>query len=256
MNCVNKCKLLAIEAIQYNGWLCLKLDDLWQALHLSFNSAQNHQINTELLEEIPSKPITQWKPFSEEEFTSVILKYNNSLIPRSDKLSWRHIKFIIKNTTCLQNIINIVNVCINLGYWPYHFKTSSSIIISKPNKVLYDSSKAFRPIVLLNMLSKLIGKVISERLQFQSISKDFIHLCQLDSLKQYSIIDAGVALTHLIHTGWVKNLLTSTLAFDIAQFFLSLNYQLLSLILAKAGFNSKISSFFYNYLVDRKTKCF
>jgi len=44
------------------------------------------------------------------------------------------------------------------------------------------------------------------------------------------------------------------LAFDIAQFFPLLNYQLLSLILAKASFNYKVSNFFKNYLVDRKTK--
>ena len=43
------------------------------------------------------------------------------------------------------------------------------------------------------------------------------------------------------------------LVFDIAQFFLSLNYWLLSLILKKAGFNNHVISFFANYLVDRKT---
>ena len=45
--------------------------------------------------------------------------------------------------------------------------------------------------------------------------------------------------------------MTSTLAFDIAQFFLFLNYQLLLLILAKAGFNFRISSFFSYYLIGK-----
>ena len=45
--------------------------------------------------------------------------------------------------------------------------------------------------------------------------------------------------------------MTSTLAFDIAQFFLFLNYQLLLLILAKAGFDFRISSFFSYYLIGR-----
>jgi len=44
------------------------------------------------------------------------------------------------------------------------------------------------------------------------------------------------------------------LAFDIAQFFLSLNHYLFSSILIKASFEPKISTFFQNYLVDRKTK--
>jgi len=44
------------------------------------------------------------------------------------------------------------------------------------------------------------------------------------------------------------------LAFDIAQFFPFLNYQLLPLILDKVGLNQKISNFFKIYLVERKTK--
>ena len=47
--------------------------------------------------------------------------------------------------------------------------------------------------------------------------------------------------------------MTSTLAFDITQFFLSLNHCLLPLILRKAGFDPKINCFFSNYLVGRKT---
>jgi len=65
-----------------------------------------------------------------------------------------------------------------------------------------------------------------------------------------------VVLTHLIHTGWVKNLSTNVLAFNIAQFFSSLNHQLLPLTLTKTGFDSKISLFFCNYLVSKKTKYF
>jgi len=42
--------------------------------------------------------------------------------------------------------------------------------------------------------------------------------------------------------------------FNITQFFPSLNYQLLPLILDKAGLDCKISIFFKNYLVGRKTK--
>ena len=66
-------------------------------------------------------------------------------------------------------------MCINLGYQQLHFKLLLSIIIPKPNKVLYDFLKTFRPIVLLNMLSKLIKKVIGKRLQFQVIFKNVVY---------------------------------------------------------------------------------
>ena len=49
------------------------------------------------------------------------------------------------------------------------------------------------------MLGKLIKKVIGERLQFQLISKIFIHPCQLGELKQFSTIDIEVILMYLIY---------------------------------------------------------
>ena len=118
----------------------------------------------------------------------------------------------------------------------------------------YNSPKMFHPIVFLNTLGKLIEKVIGKRLQYQSITSNFAHFYQLGSLKQCSTIDADALLTHLIHSGWVKSLQTSILAFDITQFFLLLNHQLLPLTLDKAGFDSKILTFFSNYLIGKKTQ--
>ena len=128
------------------------------------------------------------------------------------------------------------------------------IIIPKPNKSAYNSPKLYWLIVLLNTIEKLFKKMIGERLQFHTISNNFIHQSQLGDLKQRSTTDAGVILTHTICLEWVKNLITSTLTFNIAQFFPSLNHQLLFLILDKAGLDHKVSNFFKNYLVERKTQ--
>jgi len=57
MNWVKKKKLPAIKAIQYNSQPYIKLDNLWKVLHKFFNSAQNHQININLLEEILDKEV-------------------------------------------------------------------------------------------------------------------------------------------------------------------------------------------------------
>ena len=84
-------------------------------------------------------------------------------------------------------------------------------------------------------------------------SNEFIHLSQLGSLKFKSISDVGVALTHIVQSEWAKGKSTSSLAFDISQFFPSLNHRLLTLILEKAGLNPKVTTFFANYLVRRRT---
>jgi len=104
-----------------------------------------------------------------------MVKYNILSTPGPDKLVWRHLKYILKDKSCLKNIINITNACLEIGYWLFHFKISTTIVILKPNKVLYDTPKVFRPIILLNMLGKLVKKVISDRLQFHVISNNFIY---------------------------------------------------------------------------------
>jgi len=145
-------------------------------------------------------------------------------------------------------------MCIHLEHWPSHFKQSSTVIIPKPNKQTYDIPKSFCPIVLLNTLGKLIEKVIADRLQFHVVKNDFIHPSQLGGLKFKLTSDARVALTHAIRSGWVMNKTTSTLAFNIAQFFPSLNHHLLTLSFKKAGFDPRVVSFFTDFLIQRNTK--
>jgi len=116
-----------------------------------------------------------WNPFTKQELINTIEKCNNSSAPGLDKLIWNHIKSIIRNKDCIFKLIDIANACIDLGHWPSHFKTSTMIVISKPNKSAYDSPKLYRPIVLLNTIRKLFEKMIGECLQFHTISNSFIH---------------------------------------------------------------------------------
>jgi len=121
-------------------------------------------VDVDVLDEIIDKLTSSWPPFSKEEFKIAIANCNNASTPGLDKLSWSHLKIILKNDECLNSIIYIANTCIELGYWPSHFKRSTTVIIPKLNKKLYDTPKSFRLIVLLNTIDKLIAKVIRERL--------------------------------------------------------------------------------------------
>jgi len=116
---------------------------MWQALYLSFNLAQDYQINPQLLEEISSKEAMKWNPFLKEELISAIKKCNNFSTPRPDKLSWRHLKRIVKDIVYLNKFIDITNIYIDIGHWLLHFKVLITIIIPKPNKESYNSSKAY-----------------------------------------------------------------------------------------------------------------
>ena len=82
---------------------------------------------------------------------------------------------------------------------------------------------------MLSGRTKAIGLIFLKELKDTSyITKDIFHPNQLSGVRQRSTEDAGLFLTHLVRAGWTTGLKTSVLAFDVAQFFPSLNHELCS----------------------------
>ena len=54
MSWVKQRKLLAVEAIRFQGQPCNDLPDLWSALHQSYNAAADRSIDLSVLDEVPS----------------------------------------------------------------------------------------------------------------------------------------------------------------------------------------------------------
>ena len=86
---------------------------------------------------------------------------SNVSAPGPDHITLRHLKLILASNTCAVGILFLANACLSLQHWPRHFKESVSVIIPKLGKLAYNTPKAFKPIVLLNMLGKLIEKMIA-----------------------------------------------------------------------------------------------
>jgi len=81
----------------------------------------------------------------------------------------------------------------------------------------------------------------------------FLDPNQLEGVRQRSTTNAGVYLTHIIRAGWLRQCHTSVIAFDIAQFFPSLNHEFLSICLKKVGLNTNVVGFFNSYHSNRST---
>jgi len=57
-----------------------------------------------------------WVSFIRKKLLNTIESYNNTLTPGPDKLSWRHLKEIIRNEEYIDKLINIANICIDLEH--------------------------------------------------------------------------------------------------------------------------------------------
>jgi len=84
-------------------------------------------------------------------------------------------------------------------------------------------------------------------------ANSFLDPNQLGGIRQRSTIDAGLYLTHIICPGWLKQCHTSVIAFNVAQFFPSLNRLFLTKCLGKAGLSPSIINFFNSYHTNRST---
>ena len=87
MNWINKHKLSTIKTIKYNDQQCLDINNLWNALHSTFNMALHQQVDINILDEITNKPTSPWPAFSKEEFRFALSSCNNFSALGPDKLT-------------------------------------------------------------------------------------------------------------------------------------------------------------------------
>jgi len=250
---VKQCQLPSYEAISFRGQPCNNMDSLWGALDGTYNTANGRPVDLGILDTVPSLPVREWMPFSMLELTQALHACSSTSAPGPDHVTWGMLKTLAANPHIASLFLGLVEVCIQLGHWPAHFKESLLVIIPKPGKLSYSTPKSFHPIVLLNMLGKLVEKMLSHHMQYDGVQHGAFQPNQFGGISQCSTEDAGVFLTHLIRAGWAKKLKTSIMAFDIVQFFPSLNHDMLMVVIQKAGFPLVLGNFFRPYLTGHKT---
>jgi len=110
---VNKCKL---PVVKFNNQLCLEIDDLWNALHSTFNKAQDRHVDFSLLNKLQDNKLEAWLSFSKVEFRNAICNCNNSSMPGPNKPLWHYLKIIVNNSVHMSKIIDIANMCFDIGF--------------------------------------------------------------------------------------------------------------------------------------------
>jgi hypothetical protein len=203
MEWVKQHKLPACKAIQYQGQPCHTLESLWDALHGTYNAASRWQVDLSILNDLNSLPERDWVGFAPCKMFDALWACLSHSAPGPDHVTWTHLKRILLDSIVSGKILSLADACLQVGYWPSHFKESVSVIIPKLGKPSYSTPKSFQPIVLLNTLGKLIEKMISTWLQFDGIKFGVFHSNQLGGIQQQSTEDAGLFLTHLVKVGWV-----------------------------------------------------
>jgi hypothetical protein len=98
MDWVGPRKTPPVESISYQGAPCTTPDLLWNALHSTFNSAQDRPIDLTVLgDKWESPTIRAWIPYSAAKMLDALLGTSNRSAPGPDHISWRHLKRILRD---------------------------------------------------------------------------------------------------------------------------------------------------------------
>ena len=124
------------------------------------------------------------------------------------------------------------------------------MVLSKPEKPDYSSPSSFRIIVLLETVSKILERIIANRLSLLARLVGLIHPHQYGSLPGLSTFDACAALSHEIRTLQRSNHKASTLFLDIKGGLDNVSSSHLSSILRSEGVSAYLVSWIHSFLTN------
>jgi len=119
---VKQRQLPSYEAISFRGQPCNNVDSLWGALDGTYNATSGRPVDLSILDAVPSLLVREWKPFSMLELTQAVHACSSSSAPGPDHVTWGMLKHLSANPRIAGLFLGLVEVCIQVGHWPAHFK--------------------------------------------------------------------------------------------------------------------------------------
>ncbi|KEP46994.1 reverse transcriptase, partial [Rhizoctonia solani 123E] len=198
---------------------------------------------------IPETPKRTFHKITHEEIQNALNKSSNTSAPGAFGSNYRLLKWAFKVRP--DPILQLYNACLRLRFHPTCLRNAVISIIPKPRRPDMAVPKAYRPISLLETLSKCLEKVITSRLLFEAGKYNLIPHSQFGGRDMTSCTDAGLCLTHDIRTLWAKGKHVSLLTMDVSGYFNNIDHARLNYTLDRLGYADEICGWIASYLTNR-----
>jgi hypothetical protein len=113
--------------------------------------------------------------------------------------------------TLVPCLLPIYNVLLNLGHGPAKWKLSSTIVLRKPGKPDYSLAKVYRPIVLLETMSKVLSSCVADSMQYHTEKQKLLPNTHFGGRPGRTAIDAPQLMTTFIKDSWRRGEVTTAL---------------------------------------------
>jgi len=137
--------------------------------------------------------------------------------PGPDKLSFGAIRLLWMWDK--ERIVRVTRAAIRMGRHPAVWKRARGVVIRKPGKDDYTKLKAYRSILLLSCMGKVVEKVATELRSEEAARRGLLSDGQFGSRNGRSAIDAAAIMVDRVHAAWTNGHITGVLLMDIKAAF-------------------------------------
>ena len=190
---------------------------------------------------------------SADEIAKAIARVKADKAPGPDGIPNRMLKAL--GTTLVERLLPIFNACATFAYHPRAFKEATTIVLKKSAKGDYTDFKTYRPIALLNTMSKTLEFIMANKITFLAENKGLLPESQMSARRDRGTESALELLVEQIHTIWNQggNRVASILCLDVAGAFDNVSHQRLIHNLRKRKIPEWIANWVASFLSNRRT---
>ncbi|VVT46173.1 uncharacterized protein SAPINGB_P001082 [Magnusiomyces paraingens] len=190
-----------------------------------------------------------WKilKFLFDEVDSALADTPNDKAPGDDGITGKVLKMAWLNKDFKERFFKLLQACVKFGYHPKVWRHGIIVVIPKPKKPDYSKPRAYRPISLLKIPSKVLEKIIQKRM-----TKLTTHLLppeQYGGRQGYCATDAVLELVQRIETSKEK---ISAMLIDIQGAFDNVNRNILADTMEDMKLPKALINWTYQFVSERE----
>lgn len=166
---------------------------------------------------------------SREAISKALLSPANGKAPGPDGITVELLRYLDKSTPGF--MVDTIQAAFKTGHHPFVWRQARGVVIPKPGKDDYSKAKSFRTISLLNVMGKVLERVVADFLNDHMESRGGFHPGQFGGRRRLGAPDAVARMVMHVQRVWKRGQMAGLLCMDIKGAFPTTNAAVLQSVL-------------------------